>query len=247
MFNRKLFLHDRMKYKPHMWTSNRVTCSASSLYNQLIFKWWHRPLSWFAFLQMLKTKNLVPVVYLEVISENYLSEQLRWDRQESQQSPQITCLWVIVDTEAPCCQDLQGHSWERSLCAHGNMYLPTSSCPSGHSSAMLPFCPSSFHGQGVTLGREGRKAMRQEDHLQGMCVCMRGSPANLVPFVCSPFFLFLKIFIYLDVPSLICGRQHLVPWPRMEPSPLHWERGVLATGPPGKSVFSFLNICTIAL
>ena len=41
-----------------------VTCSASSPSNQLVFKWWHWPLSWFAFLQALKTKNLVPVVYL---------------------------------------------------------------------------------------------------------------------------------------------------------------------------------------
>ena len=27
-----------------------------------------------------------------------------------------------------------------------------------------------------------------------------------------------------------------VPWPGVEPGPLHWERGVLATGLPGKSL-----------
>ena len=27
----------------------------------------------------------------------------------------------------------------------------------------------------------------------------------------------------------------LVPWPRIEPGPWHWEHGVLATGPPGNS------------
>ena len=29
----------------------------------------------------------------------------------------------------------------------------------------------------------------------------------------------------------------LVPWPGIEPGPLHWQHGVLATGPPGKSLF----------
>ena len=28
---------------------------------------------------------------------------------------------------------------------------------------------------------------------------------------------------------------NLVPWPRMEPDPLHWEHGVLTIGPPGNS------------
>ena len=141
-----------------------------------------------------------------MISENYLSKRVRWDRQESQQIPQITCLWVIVDTEAQCCQDLQGHSWELSLCAQGSRYLPTNSCPSGHSWAMLPSCSSSCHSQGVTLGREGRKALRQEDHLQEMCVCGGGSPPNLVSFVWSPFFWFLKILIWLRPALVVASR-----------------------------------------
>ena len=31
------------------------------------------------------------------------------------------------------------------------------------------------------------------------------------------------------------GKCDLVPWPGIEPGPLHWEGGVLTTGPPGKS------------
>ena len=31
------------------------------------------------------------------------------------------------------------------------------------------------------------------------------------------------------------GTCALVPWPGIEPEPLHWEGGVLTTGPPGKS------------
>ena len=31
-----------------------------------------------------------------------------------------------------------------------------------------------------------------------------------------------------------CGIWDLVPWPGVEPRPLHWELRVLATGPPGK-------------
>ena len=34
---------------------------------------------------------------------------------------------------------------------------------------------------------------------------------------------------------LSCGTQDLVPWAGIEPRALHWELGVLATGPPGKS------------
>ena len=33
----------------------------------------------------------------------------------------------------------------------------------------------------------------------------------------------------------------LVPGPGIEPSPLYWERGVLTTGPPGKSLEEILN------
>ena len=32
-----------------------------------------------------------------------------------------------------------------------------------------------------------------------------------------------------------CGMWNLVPWPGIEPRPLHWEHGVLAARPPGKS------------
>ena len=41
----------------------------------------------------------------------------------------------------------------------------------------------------------------------------------------------------LRVPS--CGVWDLAPLPGTEPGPLHWECGVLATGPPGKSLKCF--------
>ena len=35
-----------------------------------------------------------------------------------------------------------------------------------------------------------------------------------------------------------CSMQDLVPWPGIEPRPLHWERGDLTTGPTRKSLLS---------
>ena len=54
----------------------------------------------------------------------------------------------------------------------------------------------------------------------------------------SEFLSFLKIilFIYdLAALGLRCGTWDLVPCQGLNPGPLHWELGVLATGPPGKS------------
>ena len=36
--------------------------------------------------------------------------------------------------------------------------------------------------------------------------------------------------------TLSCGMWDLVPWPWIEPWPLYWDPGVLATGLPGKSL-----------
>ena len=55
------------------------------------------------------------------------------------------------------------------------------------------------------------------------------------------FFFFLLMFIYLAVLGLSSGMQDLVPDQGSNPGPLHWECGVLTTGPPGKSLHqSFL-------
>ena len=60
-------------------------------------------------------------------------------------------------------------------------------------------------------------------------------------------YLFKKLYIYLytylamlglsckHTGSLAVAWGISAPWPGVEPGPLHWERGVLATGPPGKS------------
>ena len=63
------------------------------------------------------------------------------------------------------------------------------------------------------------------------------------------FCLFFKhLFTYLAVPglswgiwTLSCSVRDLVPWPGIEPGPLHWEHGVLPTGPPEKSRGLCLN------
>ena len=55
--------------------------------------------------------------------------------------------------------------------------------------------------------------------------------------------LFLKIFIYLAVPglaahkmfNLCCNMWAQSPDQGLNLGPLHWDCGVLATGPPGKS------------
>ena len=43
--------------------------------------------------------------------------------------------------------------------------------------------------------------------------------------------IFPKLFFFLATQR---GMRDLVPWPGIEPRPLHWERGVLTTGPWGK-------------
>ena len=65
------------------------------------------------------------------------------------------------------------------------------------------------------------------------------------------YFIYLFIIFSLAVPGLSCGKQDrcchlpgslvvgmwdLVPWPGIEPGPLHWEHRVLTTGPPRKSL-----------
>ena len=41
--------------------------------------------------------------------------------------------------------------------------------------------------------------------------------------------------MYLVSLGLYWGKWDLVPWLGIEPGPLRWEQGVLATGPPGRS------------
>ena len=53
----------------------------------------------------------------------------------------------------------------------------------------------------------------------------------------SPGVIFLLLLpLYLAAPGLSCGMWDLVTCPGIKPSPLHWEHGVLATGPLGQSL-----------
>ena len=42
--------------------------------------------------------------------------------------------------------------------------------------------------------------------------------------------------------ALSCGMWDLVPWPRIDPVPVHWEHRVLATGPPKMFPLHFVNM-----
>ena len=66
---------------------------------------------------------------------------------------------------------------------------------------------------------------------------------ELIHLSCSQCLIFLKhLFIYLRVPGLSCSMWDLVAWPRVKLSPLHWEHGVLVSGPPEKSPHWFIII-----
>ena len=72
---------------------------------------------------------------------------------------------------------------------------------------------------------------------------------------CKPFFpslfLFKRSFIhYLGCAQVLVTAAHMifsrsmwdpVPWPGIEPRPLDWDRWVLATGPPGKSLNGYFG------
>ena len=59
------------------------------------------------------------------------------------------------------------------------------------------------------------------------------------------------IFIFLAAPGLNCrgslASAYGIQFPDQEsiPGPLHWEHGVLATGPPGKSPNNFKMMCAL--
>ena len=63
--------------------------------------------------------------------------------------------------------------------------------------------------------------------------------------------LYIYLFAVLDLScgtrSLRCSMWDLVPCQGLNPGPLHWELGVLATGPPGKSSHLFSVFSEILL
>ena len=61
-------------------------------------------------------------------------------------------------------------------------------------------------------------------------------------FVCFCFLIFIYLFIHLtaSVLAVVCGTYF--PDQGLNPGPLHWEHGILAIGPPRKSLPCFLLI-----
>ena len=62
----------------------------------------------------------------------------------------------------------------------------------------------------------------------------------------AKLFSYLFLFTYLAVPSLSCTCGIQFPGQGSNPGPLHWERGVLATGSPGKSWPYFYTALSMA-
>ena len=56
---------------------------------------------------------------------------------------------------------------------------------------------------------------------------------------------FYYLFIHLAVPGLSRGLWDLVPWTGIKPKPPALELGVLATGPPRKSLYNILKMTTL--
>ena len=71
-----------------------------------------------------------------------------------------------------------------------------------------------------------------ENSRGGKIVVLLDSMSNEQVFI----LVYIYLFIYLAVPGLCCGMWDLVPDQGSNLGPLPWEHGVLATGPPGKSL-----------
>ena len=73
-------------------------------------------------------------------------------------------------------------------------------------------------------------------------VCFQGGFwRGLVSRQISCIYFSLSLFFFSSFLVLQCNTWDLVPWPGIDPSPLHWEHGVLATGSPGKSLSASLR------
>ena len=92
-------------------------------------------------------------------------------------------------------------------------------------------------------------------------ICLAHSKCSMT--ICYCYFIFIVIrsryrtihmSFYWILMTVLSGRYFffffllhqmacriLVPWPGTEPVPLHWKLGVLATGPPGKSLYIYFH------
>ena len=72
------------------------------------------------------------------------------------------------------------------------------------------------------------------------------SPLSLQQSYVKSWIIFLGFTFFAACGLFSGGMWDVVPWPGIEPTPLHWEHGVLAPGPPGKSLDSVFLIHLIA-
>ena len=109
----------------------------------------------------------------------------------------------------------------------------------------------SFLRQGLLVPLDGRKKFRNfwiseasltngdGGYFTGLVPCYGGSSLLMLP---GSAVSLLKLFFYLaalglscGIWTVSCGMRDPVPWPHIEPRPLRWESGALATAPLGKS------------
>ena len=84
---------------------------------------------------------------------------------------------------------------------------------------------------------EASLASRDDGYFTGLVPCYGGSSLLMLPgYAVSLLKLFYLAALGLScgIWTVSCGMWDLIPWPHIEPWPLHWESGVSATGPPGK-------------
>ena len=127
-----------------------------------------------------------------------------------------------------------------------------------HVSTLLPTSLPCRLGQNVEQNSLGYALGPHSLPILNIAVCLSPSQTPQLPLppgkhkfvflsLCLSFY-FLKN-IYLAAPGLSCpkslifvdtcsllswGMWDLIPWPGIQPGPLHWELRILASGPPGK-------------
>ena len=129
------------------------------------------------------------------------------------------------------------------ICVLNNTLCPGSTCPGDGTklNSTLSSFPSLWGKEVSPLSR-----------ISGQEVLPRPSsttPSSLTLWLLSNDFFFLSIYLFGRVGSYLCHSGSVVAvWgiqfsdPGSNPRPLHWEHGVLATGPPGSSCTDFFSL-----
>lgn len=187
----KYVMHSSHKGKPHIHRlSNKFARSVITLHYYIIFKWYQH-LSWFVFLPKLKTKNLGANSVFESDPGELCEQAGQWDGEGGKSTkPEKKHLSAghcgprdSVPLDTTECSLCEWRSWGTCLPTVSVFMFAWSPW------ALLPAGPSSFHGQKMTPGKRGRKALGRGNHLQ-WCWWTFHVP---VCFICS-LFIVIQLF-----------------------------------------------------